>query len=103
MFENFLFARLVGLRIEKGVTQHEMSLALGKHSRYMSKIESRYALPSMETFFCICSYFDITPHDFFADNLKKPILLQRAIDGLQTLDEDSMMLVFLCIKSLQNK
>ena len=101
MYENFLFARLVGLRMKKGVSQREVSLALGKHPNYMSRIESRRALPSMESFFSVCDYFGVTPHEFFASNIKKPILLQQAIDGLEALDDDKRMLIYLCIKSLQ--
>ena len=103
MFENFLFARLIGLRIQKGVSQREMSLALGKPPNYMSRIESRHVLPSMESFFCICDYFNITPREFFAEDEAKPDLLQQAIAGLEALEYKDLMLMFLSIKRLQMK
>ena len=103
MFDDFLFARLVGLRMQKGVSQREMSLALGKHPNYISRIERRCALPSMESFFCICAYFDITPHEFFSENREKPALLQQAIAGLETLTYRDLMLIFLNIQQLQMK
>ena len=100
--KSFFAARLVGLRMEKGVSQQEMSEALGKHPGYILRIERRQMLPPMEVFFAICSYLETTPHEFFSDSLRKPDLLQRAIDGLEKLKEEDLMLAFLCIRRLQD-
>ena len=89
--------------MEKGISQREMSTELGKHPNYISRIEARRAFPSMETFFQICEYFETTPHVFFADDIKKPALLQRALDELEALGEEDLMLIFLCIKRIGDK
>ena len=43
----------------------EMSLALGQNPSYINRIENGKALPSMQGFFSICEYLQITPGDFF--------------------------------------
>ncbi len=41
-----------------------MSAELGMTRNYIFNIEADYAYPSMESFFAICAYFDITPSKF---------------------------------------
>lgn len=103
MFDDFFYDRLTTLRMKKGVSQREMSLSMGQSEGYMTKIESKVALPSMTVFFYICDYFGITPREFFDDELKNPALLQQAIDGLKELDDDDLTLILSNIKRLQRK
>ena len=103
MFEDFFYERLTKLRMTKGVSQREMSLAMAQSEGYMTKIESKVSLPSMTVFFYICEYFGITPRDFFDDGIKNPALLQQAIDGLKTLNDDDLALILGNIKRLQEK
>ena len=73
MFEEEKFAeRLTQLRIQKGVSAREMSLALGQCNAYINKIENGRSLPSMTVFFYICEYFDITPEQFFNYGIEDP-------------------------------
>jgi transcriptional regulator with XRE-family HTH domain len=103
MLEDFFYERLTKLRMTKGVSQREMSLAMGQSEGYMTKIESRVSLPSMTVFFYICEYFGISPREFFDDEVKNPALLQQAIDGLKTLSDDDLALILGNIKRLQEK
>lgn len=103
MLEDFFYERLTKLRMTKGVSQREMSLAMGQSEGYMTKIESRVSLPSMTVFFYICEYFEISPREFFDDEVKNPALLQQAIDGLKTLSDDDLALILGNIKRLQEK
>lgn len=57
--------RLTQLRLLRKVSCREMSLALGQSEGYINKIENRKALPSMQIFFYICNYLDVTPEEFF--------------------------------------
>lgn len=68
MYEEKFSNRISQLRIKKGVSAREMSLALGQNSGYIHNIESGKALPSMASFFYICEYLDITPCEFFNFN-----------------------------------
>lgn len=93
MFEDFFYERLTKLRMSKGVSQREMSLAMGQSEGYMTKIESRVSLPSMTVFFYICEYLGITPRDFFDDEIENPALLQQVIERLKVLKDDDLALV----------
>jgi transcriptional regulator with XRE-family HTH domain len=86
----------------KGVSQREMSLSMGQSEGYMTKIES-VSLPSMTVFSYICEYFGITPQEFFDDSLKNPELIQKAVDGLKTLDDADILLILNHINRLQKK
>ena len=56
--------RLQQLRLEKGVTQEKMSIALGFTKNYIYNIEADYAYPTFPHFFAICEYLDVTPAEF---------------------------------------
>lgn len=57
--------RLAQLRLKKGVSAREMSLAIGHNEGYIQNIESGKAFPSMEKLMYICEYLQITPSEFF--------------------------------------
>jgi len=61
----WFYTRLVELRLQKGVSAREMSLALGQSESYINKIENKRTLPSMTGFIYICEYFGISPQEFF--------------------------------------
>ncbi len=56
--------RLQQLRLERGVSQIQMSRDLKLADSYIFNIESDYSYPSMTHFFAICEYLDITPAAF---------------------------------------
>lgn len=63
--------RLFELRNKKNVSARDMSLCLGQSESYINKIENHKALPSMSMFFYMCEYLDVTPEEFFNENLFK--------------------------------
>ena len=65
MFEDLFYDRLIKLRERKGVSAREMSLAIGQSPGYINGLENRYGFPSMQVFFYICEYLDVTPSEFF--------------------------------------
>ena len=103
MYEDFFYDRLTKLSLEKSVSQREMSLSMGQSEGYTTKIEGKASFPSITVFFYICEYFSIIPRDFFDDGLKKPALLQEAIDGLKELSEYDLALILGNIKRLRDK
>ncbi|MBR1864263.1 MAG: helix-turn-helix transcriptional regulator [Ruminococcus sp.] len=75
MYEDEKFAkRLAQLRMAKGVSAREMSLALGQCNSYINRIENGKSLPSMTVFFYICEYFGLTPEQFFSYGSADPVL-----------------------------
>lgn len=57
--------RLSQLREKKGVSAREMSQACDLSVSYINNIENLRNMPSMENFFKICDYLEITPSEFF--------------------------------------
>lgn len=57
--------RLAELRENKNVSAREMSLSIGQSGSYINKIENHNNYPSMNIFFYICDFLEITPEEFF--------------------------------------
>lgn len=92
--EDFIAKRLTELRIKKNISEYQMSLELGHSRSYIQSISSGRVLPSMKEFLAICEYLNVTPVQFFDEQTKNPLLVQRAIQGLQGLnDKDLLMLI----------
>ena len=72
MYEDFLPERLAKLRTQKGVSARDMSLSLGQANNYINNIENKKSLPSMQAFFYICEYLDVTPQEFFDEGNAHP-------------------------------
>lgn len=95
--------RITNLRIKKGVSEYKMSYDLGHSRGYINNISSGKTLPSMAEFLAICDYFDIAPSEFFDEHLTNPGLLNRAIVGLEQLQEEDLALVTEIISRLNPK
>lgn len=90
MNDDLFYDRLIKLRMNKGVSQREMSLSLGQSEGYMTKIESRAAFPSMTVFFYICEYFGVHPKDFFDDEKEYPEQLRKINDNLNRMSGEQL-------------
>lgn len=55
-YEQYLRTRITELRLAKDVSEHRMSLDLGKSGSYIRGITSGASLPSVREFFNICGY-----------------------------------------------
>lgn len=72
MFEDFFIERLTSLRNQKNVSAREMSLALRQNGSFINHIENRLTFPSMQVFFYICEYFQISPWNFLMKITRRP-------------------------------
>lgn len=88
MYEDFFIERLTELRMHKGVSARDMSLSLGQSESYINKIENGKSFPSMQIFFYICEYFDVSPKDFFEDAVQNPVAINEIIVELNKLNKD---------------
>ena len=93
MHEERFRKRLIELRMGKDVSARDMSLSMGQSEGYINKIESGHSLPSLTGFFYICDYLGISPRDFFDEEIDNPVLLQQAIEGLKTLNDNDLALI----------
>lgn len=65
MYREFIGNRIYQLRINKDLSARELSILLGMSPGYINKIENRKTIPSLQSLFLICMFFDITPKEFF--------------------------------------
>ena len=92
-YTTYIRERITELRMRRGVSEYQMSLALGQNRNYIQGITSGKALPSMGQFLNICEYFEITPMQFFDGRGLYPELVRKAMDAMCELDASDMLLV----------
>jgi len=100
MFDDFFYERLVKLRMDKGVSQREMSLSMGQSEGYITKIESKVSMPSMTAFFYICEYLGIHPKDFFNDEIQYPEIVHTINDDLMKMNSEQLLHIAAVIKDI---
>lgn len=102
LYENFLRNRITELRVQKGVSEHRLSLELGKSGSYIRSITSGATLPSMKELFNIIAYFEITPAEFFASLEGKRTLRVTLSEKLRELTDEDLEKVSLFIEWITN-
>ena len=100
MYENFLPDRLAELRIQKGISARDMSLSLGQANNYINTIENRKSLPSMQSFFYICEFLNITPQEFFDEGNTNPQRLREFMNEAKKLNDNSLSYLLGIMKEL---
>ena len=102
MYEKFVRERITQLRLKKGVSEYQMSYDLGHSRGYVYNISSGKALPPLKEFFAICDYFNITPQQFFENELENPAELAEIITMLKELDQNDLMLITELIRRIKS-
>ncbi len=91
--EKFIAERIAQLRIQKKVSARDMSLSLGQSESYINKIENGRTLPSMSGFLYICEYFEITPAEFFSQEIASPRLTKELVNSINNLSQDKIQVL----------
>lgn len=71
-----------------------MSLSLGQNESYINRIENGKAFPSMQVFFYICEYLDITPREFWDVENESPKRTAEIINILKKFDAEQLDALF---------
>ncbi len=87
---DFIASRISDLRIKKNVSARDMSLSLGQSQSYINNIENKKALPSMQMFLYICEYLDISPKDFFDEEINSPNAFNELIKSFKRLNKEQI-------------
>lgn len=95
-YTEFLRKRITELRLHKNISEHKMSLELGKSGAYIRSITNGTSLPSTRELMNIIVYFNMTPSEFFSGAEGKS-LRTNLIDALQCLDDADLEKVALFI------
>lgn len=99
-YEEFFAQRLCELREKKGVSARSMSLSIGQNANYINQIENKKTFPSMQNFFYICDYLDVTPYDFFDPYNKSQKEIFELLENIRRLSEEDFQSIYTIIKNL---
>lgn len=104
MYEMYFRNRLLSLINNRNLSEYQLSLDLGHCQGYIHSITSGRNLPSMSAFFDICTYFELTPSEFFDANLHDPALTHKILENVKSLnDEDQLLLLTVLNRIVSNK
>ena len=90
MNKNDFIKRLVELRMNKGVSARDMSLSIGQSAGYINNIENGVNFPSMQVFFYICDFLDVTPKEFFDTETTNPSKSQELFNATKGLSNEQL-------------
>lgn len=102
-YDAFTRNRITELRKRKNVSEHKMSLDLGKSGSYIRAISSGLALPSLKELFNIIAYFDMTPAEFFASLDDEDTLCRGICEKIRMLDQEDLEMVGIFISWVEKK
>jgi len=94
--------RLTELRLKKSLSEYQMSLALGQSKGYIQQISSGRSLPSMQRFFDICDYLNVTPLEFFDTENRDPALSRELLSAIRGMSEEEIELLISVAKHFQS-
>jgi len=103
MYEDYFLERLTKLRGDKKISAREMSLSIGQNRNYINQIENKKAFPTLQVFFYICEYLQVTPKEFFDEDVEYPIELNALIEDLKKLDATALASVSSVVKEILRK
>ncbi|MGN1349841.1 MAG: helix-turn-helix domain-containing protein [Anaerovoracaceae bacterium] len=102
-YEEFFSERLTQLRQQNGASAREMSLAIGQNGSYINRIENGKAFPSMQCFFYICEFLQVSPSDFFDMDARYPSQLRSMSEDLKKLDMDQLNAINAVIQTMKSR
>ena len=101
MEEKDFALRITQLRMIKGVSAREMSLAMGQNPGYINGIESGRALPSLQGLLYICDYLGVSPAEFFDVSVKNPTKAQELVEAAKNLTDEQLEHLIAIAKGLK--
>ena len=94
--------RLTELRMAKGISARDMSLSIGMSHSYMARLENGVGLPTMENFFYICDFLDISPRDFFDYADDHTSMLSQILTAALSLTPKQQEAILTTIKAMKD-
>lgn len=88
MTERFIGERITELRMQRNISECQMSLELGLNKSYVQGITSGRALPSVRQLYNLADYFNITLSEFFDENDHDSPAVRECIPLLRFLDRN---------------
>ena len=99
----FVRNRITQLRIEKGVSEYQMSYDLGHSRGYINNITSGKSDPSLKGFFDICDYFGISPQAFFDAEHERPEQVENVIELICDMNDEDIGLLITLVERINRE
>lgn len=93
MFETYVRDRITELRLQKGVSEYQMSLDLGHGKNYIHSITSGRTLPSLSELPYICEYLGVSVQGFFDQSSQYPALIQAIVERAKYMEEADLIAI----------
>lgn len=100
-YQLFLRERINELRVEKELSQYQLSLELGQNKNYIQSISSGKLTPSFKQLIKIIDHFGLTPSQFFSTDHRYGETMLCAMDELQGLPVDDLLLLIEIIRRMK--
>ena len=98
--QDLFYRRLSTLREQKGISARNMSLSIGQCESYINSIENRKILPSLNVFFYICEFLNVSPRDFFDEENTYPADMDILLKEAKKLRYEELQHLLLIIKDI---
>ena len=98
--EGYVSKRLSRLRIAKGVSAREMSLAIGQNINYINNIENRKSHPSIMGLYYICEYLGVTVSEFFDEGNAAPGRLRELGEDMKKLTPKQIDVIYAMVNDM---
>ena len=103
MTKNFIGERITELRMQRNVSECQMSLELGQSKSYVQSVTSGRSMPSVHQLFNIADYFDISLSEFFDEGNHDSAAVREALTLLRELSEADVAAVLAVLRQLKNR
>lgn len=93
--------RITQLRIQKDISEKQMSRDIGRSASYLSAMQKNKSMPSMLSLVAICSYLEVSLSEFFdfEDN-PYPIKINQIKEELLALDDEELDVILQLIQTM---
>lgn len=101
----YVRSRITELRIQRGISEYQLSYEAGHSRNYIHNIVAGHSQPSLKELFYIIEILGVTPKDFFDDKKvnKNPILVQEIVRELENMSDKDLEAVLSVVKLLKDK
>ncbi len=90
MLADTIMNRITELREQKGVSEREMSIALGNSPNYSYFMKKNKSIPSLPMLNAVCQYLGITLPDFFHFDNHAPAFIEEIRQELISLPPEEL-------------
>lgn len=89
--EEIILDRITQIRMQKGVSEKQLSREIGRSASYLSAMNQNKSMPSLHSIIAICDYFHITLSDFFDfESNKYPEYISEIIAKIKQLNKSQI-------------